>query len=125
MAIADPSLYAEGSPLITDKDWYHGELSRDEAEQALATSGRDCFLVRASQGALILSLIHHGILHHIKIKHGCSGYHELESSSSQYLFIELEDLVSYYGRHDIKELKTTLGAACVKKTAGRYSEISK
>ncbi len=117
--MADSVTYAKGSPLGCDKDWYHGELSRVEAEQALATYGRDCFLVRVSEGALILSLIHHGILHHLNIKYGL-GWYELESGSAQYSFIELEELVSHYSSKDIGALDVMLGVACEKtSTAGK------
>ena len=67
MAVAGSSVYAKGVLVGSDKDWYHGELSRVQAEHALTVSGRDCFLVRVSQRALILSLIHHGQVHHINI----------------------------------------------------------
>ena len=67
--------------LGSDKDWYHGEISTVQAQHALSVSGRDCFLVRVSQGDLILSLIHHGQLYHINIKYG-PGWYELDSGSS-------------------------------------------
>ena len=29
------NVYAKGRPVNSDKDWYHGELTRDQAEEAL------------------------------------------------------------------------------------------
>ena len=125
MAVADSSTYSKGVPLGWEKDWYHGELSRVQAEHALTVSGCDCFLVRVSQGALILSLIHHGQVHHVSIKYG-PGWYELESGSAQYSFTELEELVAHYSSNDIGDLKITLGAACEKtNTAGKLPHMIK
>ena len=112
MAVASSGVYAKGSLLGSDQDWYHGQLSRVEAEQALTASGCNCFLIRESQGALVLSLIHHGQVHHVNIKYG-PGWYELEGGSAQYSFTELEELVSHYSSEHISEgLKLTLGVAC-------------
>ena len=113
MAVASSSVYAKGSLLDSDKDWYHGQLTRVEAEQALTASGCDCFLIREDGRALVLSLIHHGQVHHVNIKYG-PGWYELESGSAQYSFTELVELISYYSSEPISEhLKLTLGVACV------------
>ena len=109
------TLYAKGSLFGCDEAWYHGDLTRVEAEQALRASGCDCFLIRQSRAALVLSLIHHGQVHHLNIKHG-PGWYELESDSPAiYSFPELEVLVSYYSSEPIvisKDLKPTLRVAC-------------
>ena len=112
---SNPSVYVKGSPLGWDKEWYHGELSRVEAEQALIAVGCDCFLVRVSEGALSLSLIHHGLLRHVNIKYGRGGYHEIDCGSAQYRFIDLQDMISYYSTQAIKGLNATLGVACEKR----------
>ena len=117
MAVAT-GIYTTSSPLSSDQAWYHGELSRVKAEQALTTFGYDCFLVRVTEGTLILSLIHHGHLHHVNIKYG-PGWYELENDSALYSFTELEELVSHYSSNDIGELKATLGVACDKNTSSK------
>ena len=89
------SLYDKGSLSCSDKDWYRGELTRVEAEQALAASDCDCFLIRESEGGLVLSLTHHGEVNHVAIKYG-PGWYGLERGSAQHRFTELDDLVSYY-----------------------------
>ena len=111
MAVASSSAYAEGSLLGSDKDWYHGQLTRVEAEQALTASGCDCFLVREDGRALVLSLIHQGQAHHVNIRNG-PGWYELESGSAQYSFTELDELVSHYSKEPINDhLKVTLEVA--------------
>ena len=119
MAADSSPVYAKGALLGSDKDWYHGELNTVQAQHALSVSGGDCFLVRVSQGDLILSLIHHGQLHHINIKYG-PGWYELESGSAQRSFTELEELVSHYSENPIiiDDLNVILGAACIR--AGQY-----
>ena len=112
--MASPPVYVQGALVGSDKDWFHGELSRVQAEHALTVSACDCFLVRVSQGALILSLLHHGQVHHINIHYG-PGWYELESGSAQYSFTELEELVSHYRETAISDsLNITLGEVCQK-----------
>ena len=78
----------------TDKDWYHGELTRDQAEVALRANGSNCFLIRESKGNLVLSLIHHGQLFHTVIE--CrSGWYSLKGKRSQGCFNNLSQLVSF------------------------------
>ena len=106
------SLYAKGSLPCSNQEWYHGELTRVEAELALAASDCDCFLIRESEGGLVLSFTHHGQVHHVAIKYG-PGWYELEGGSAQDRFPELVDLVSYYHGNTISEsLQVTLGQSC-------------
>ena len=105
--------YVIGSLSCSDKDWFHGELTREKAEQALAASGCDCFLIRQSQGALVLSLIQHGEPHHIKIEYG-PGWYKLEGAESHQTFRELQELVSHYCRNPISDDFDTLGPAACK-----------
>ena len=105
-------LYDRGSLSCSNQEWFHGELTRVEAEQALAASGCDCFLIRESEGGLVLSLTHHGQVHHVAVKYG-PGWYELEGDSAQDRFTELVDLVSYYHGNTISEsLQATLGQSC-------------
>ena len=111
MAVASHT-YAKGYLVGSGKEWYHGVLTRDEAEQALKASGGDCFLIRHCQGVLVLSLIHDGELHHININYG-PGWYELENGSAQYHFTELKDLVKHYRSYPIRDF-TLLGQVCGK-----------
>ena len=111
MSVASSRVYAKGSLLDSDKDWYHGQLTRVEAEQALTASGCECFLIREDGRALVLSLIHHRQVHHVNIRNG-PGWYELESGSAQYSFTELDELVSHYSKQPINDhLKVTLEVA--------------
>jgi hypothetical protein len=86
------------------RDWYHGELTREEAEQALKVSGCDCFLVRQSRGVPVLSFIQGGgSFTHTKIVSGQHGYMLTGSSRA---FSELPELISHY--------HTKLGQVCAK-----------
>ena len=107
------NVYAEGDPVDSDKDWYHGMLTRDQAEETLRASGYNYFLIRESKGSLVLSLIHHGDIYHIVIKRGPGGY----SLSSVEHFSDLNELVSYYHNNAIiteSGVTITLGATCRK-----------
>ena len=107
------NVYAKGCPVNSDKDWYHGELTRDQAEETLRASGSNCFLIRESKGNLVLSLIYHGDIHHTVIKRGPGGY----SLSSVKNFSDLNELVSYCHNNPIiteSGETLTLGAACRK-----------
>ena len=88
-------------------------MTKTKAEQALATSICDCFLIRKTKGArLFLSLIHDKQFHHIKIKYG-PGWYELEGGSANYCFSELDDLITHYSNKTISDdLNITLGRIC-------------
>ena len=126
------NIYTKGSLACSDKEWYHGELTRVEAEQALAASDQalaasdcDCFLIRESEGGLVLSLTHHGQVHHVAIKYG-PGWYELEGGSAQDRFTELVDLVSYYLANTISEsLQATLGRNCQRKKCNTLDSAGK
>ena len=87
-----------------------------QAEQALAASGDNCFLIRKAERSLFTSLMHEGQFHHIKIKYGPRWY-ELASGSAKYSFVELDDLIAHYSREMINGLNITLGRVC----AGNYN----
>ena len=99
---------------LSNQDWYYGEMTGEKAEQALTASKCDCFLVRESEGALILSLIQHGQLCHFSIKHcRLDGYTLiLSGSSAPPSFNTLKELVAYYKYND-GEFKI-LGEPCDK-----------
>ena len=110
----------------SDKDWYHGELTSDQAEEILRASGSNCFLIRESKGNLVLSLIQPGVIYHTVIKRG-PGWYSLSSEKS---FSDLNELVSYYHKNPIitesgETLK--LGAACRKAdhNSGKVHSVSK
>ena len=132
MAVSTSSIYTKGSPVDSDKDWYHGELTRVQAEKALRESqDSNCFLIRESRvkskRSLILSLIHHGAeVYHTTIEYG-PGRYRLEGEPPEKAFSKLDDLVSHYRSKALHiDPKTTLGVAC-KKTecvTGSSSAIS-
>ena len=107
----------------SDKEWYHGELTRDEAEQALKASGCDCFLICHCQGDYFLSFTYRGHIYHMKIEHGL-GWFKLSGESKR--FNKLQELVGHYNSHLIREdLLFVLETACEKKGAVVISSFSK
>ena len=118
-AVSESACTALSYPMGNEsKDWFHGELTRRKAEQALTASDFDCFLIRQSQGSgdFVLSLTQQGKLAHIKIKYGPSGY-ELQGAP-QLRFFGLQELVNCYSRctdtYTIDGDKFKLGIACKK-----------
>ena len=107
--ISGSSIYSKD--MCFNKEWFHGELTRVEAEQALSSSNCDCFLIRECERGLVLSLTHRKQVDHVTIKYG-PGWYELKGGSAQRKFPELDDLVSYYQRNGIRRnLNVTLGMA--------------
>ena len=39
----------KGLHVDSDKEWYHGELTREQAEMTLRENGSDCFLIRSRE----------------------------------------------------------------------------
>ena len=76
-----------------EEDWYHREMSREEAEQALKESNYDCLLIRQSQGVYVFSHIQDGATHHCEIKFG-PGWYKLKGSL--HIFSNLQELGSHY-----------------------------
>ena len=109
--------YVQGSQADSDKDWYRGELTKAQAEEALRDCGSsNCFLVRESTGSLILSLRYHDKqIKHIKIERG-PGWYQLEHhvQSSEKRFSDLNELVSYhrFNAIDLSNDLVHLGVAC-------------
>ena len=100
----------------SDKEWYHGELTTDEAEQALKASGCDCFLIRQCQKVLVLSLLQNGNITHIPIKYG-PGWYKLEGSMQT--FSELQELTFHYQNSPINDDLDNLGLPCKKMKVSR------
>ena len=107
----------------SDKDWYHGELTRVQAEKALRESQySNCFLIRESRvkakRSLILSLIHHENIYHIPIEYG-PGQYRLQGKPPGKTFSKLDDLVSHYRG------KTIPAMACkkTKHATGKLNEV--
>ena len=108
---ADSNIYAKACFVDSNKDWYHGELTRDQAEEALRASGsNNCFLIRESGGRVFLSLIHHGEIHHFVTEYG-PGWYSLEGQPSR--FTRLDEMVAYYCSNAVID-QITLGQACTK-----------
>ena len=105
--------YERGTSLVCNKAWYHGDLTRVEAEHALGTSDCDCFLVRESKGNLVLSLVRQSQICHIRIERFPGGY-RLQGYRGD-AFRDLQDLVAYHSVTPISDdPRIVLGLTCPK-----------
>ncbi len=68
------SIYMKGLLMDSDKEWYHEELTREQAEMMLRDNDSYCFLIRESKDSLVLSLINHGETHYVKITYQLGWY---------------------------------------------------
>ncbi len=125
MAVAASNVYTKGLQVDSDKEWYHGELTREQAEMTLRDNGSDCFLIRESKGYLVLSLINHGETDHAKITNQL-GWYSIDSWSKK--FKELNELVEYISTHNITpdtiSCEIFLGEICKKRMTmnkGQYN----
>ena len=123
MAISTSSINTKGFLLDSDKDWYHGELTREQAERALKENqDSNCFLIRESRNkdSLVVSFIHkRGEFCHWVIYYD-DGQYRLQSEPPEKVFSKLDDLVSYYrGGETIPEV------ACkkTKDATGKLNEV--
>lgn len=116
--MAAANIYSMGTFPGSNEEWYHGKESRARAEQALAPSKYDCFLIRQSRnGDLVLSLKYNAHICHIKIEYGPgepSGRYRLYGATHE-VFSSIQDLVSHYRRTPISANPLImLGLACPK-----------
>ncbi len=125
MAVAASNGNMKGLLMDSDKEWYHGELTREQAEMTLRDNGSDCFLIRESKGSLVLSLINHGEKHHVKIAYQL-GWYSIDGLSKK--FKELNELVEYISTHNISPNPNSraifLGEICKKRMTrnkGQYN----
>ncbi|XP_001602126.1 tyrosine-protein kinase Shark [Nasonia vitripennis] len=86
-----------------DVCWFHGNLSREDAESLLLEDGRDngTFLVRESSSSLgdyVLSVLHDGEVAHYQIrKHGEDAFFSIDDETTIH---GLETLIEYYQKEN-------------------------
>ncbi len=102
---------------FSGEEWYHGALSREEAEKNLRDSGSNCFLVRNSKGFIVLSQIQYQQIHHTRIECKPNCY-KLGGISK--CFCSLKDLIKHFSTNSMFSNSTGhaifLEDACKKKT---------
>lgn len=106
-------LYSTGEPAeLVQYDWYHGNISKEQAEVILVKGSGNVFLVRKQSSNLVLSKSIRGWISHDLIKRGPEGYH-LEGRQA---FRSVSDLVRYYQQRPLNEKDgQVLGEAADKK----------
>ena len=104
--------YQLGSKTANTIPWYHGRISRANAEQLLSSTPHDCFLIRESEaepGALSISLKHEGKLKHFLIRRHGGQY---EVAGTGHCFPSLPSLVAHYSEHPLSVGGEKLTRAC-------------
>ncbi len=87
-------IYSKGEPEgLAKYKWYHGKITRDQADAALGTGNYDKFLVRHSSSNLVLSRTRVGRISHTTIQHSPKGY-QLEGSSK--IFSSTPEMIEHY-----------------------------
>ena len=97
--------YDTGLPQLVfiNKPWYHGVLSRQEAERRMEEMDMNTFLVRESvqgSGNLILSVKNGDKCYHFPIDHGVGKY---EIQGTHIPFSSVQELVNYYMWNGLSE----------------------
>lgn len=90
-------------------DWYHGKISRHQAENCLLNRGiNGSFLMRSSEsvpGRHVLSLLHERRIKHYMVH---SDENDMVYISERSKFKTLEDLVDFYLKQQIRDFPTKL-----------------
>lgn len=93
-------IYTKGEPEgISKHSWYHGNITKDQAEAALRLSDDNGFLVRVSGDNLVLSKRHTGGWRSHDIIHRSPRGYRLEEKVEW--FQSVLDMISYYQHHPI------------------------
>ena len=93
--------------------WFHGKLSKEQAEWTLSTAGNNKFLVReGSKGhRLVLSMKIKGWISHHAISYS-SGRYSLDGRREN--FSTIPEMITYYHKFPIWK-KELLGSVCDRK----------
>ena len=102
------NIYSKGEPEdLAKHKWYHGKVTREQADAALGIGNYDKFIVRHSCDTLILSRARVGRISHTIIQRSPKGY-QLEGCSE--VFDTIPDMITHY--------KQSLGSAVEKVPTG-------
>ena len=109
---ASQHTYQLGSKKANTFPWYHGRISRADAEQSLSSTPHDCFLIRESESepdAFSISLRHEAKLKHFLISRPAGQY---EVVGTSHCFPSLSSLASHYSEHPLSVGGEKLTRAC-------------
>ena len=104
--------YHLGSKRAIPVPWYHGRISRADAEKSLSSTPHDCFLIRESEaerGALSISLKHEGQPRHFLIRRH-AGQYEVVGTGDH--FPSIFSLVTHHSEHPLSIGGEKLTRAC-------------
>lgn len=98
--------------------WYHSDITNEEAEAALSMATTNMFMVRRTEGGLVLSRTVKGWKCHTVIHHSAEGY-QLQNNDEK--FSNVPDLIMHYQQFPAngqKIGKELLGTALTLKYSG-------
>ena len=106
---------------LTRFHWYHGKITKEEAEWTLESErdGQNTFLVRQSATDLILSVIINNWIHHLTITYSPEGY-ILEGKT--HVFMTISEMITYYQMFPVHE-NQVLGIASDRQMSGMHQNL--
>ena len=111
-----PSYLPSDSEDLTEYQWYHENITQEEAEEALKSQGSgNMFLVRKSNERLVLSKRVNGWVTHNLIHCSLNGY---QLSKKDRLFESVPELIKHYQNHSLSDLRQVLGTAVITVRSG-------
>ena len=114
--INDSGIYSKGKPTDLMKyNWYHGNISEEQAEIALSDGISNTFFVRHSVNKLLLSYQIQGWKSHDIIHHSPEGYH---LKGKKKVFRSVSDMIEHYKQFPIRE-DYVLGTAVDKSSSSK------
>ena len=90
-------------PIFIDRPWFHGMISRQEAEKRMREMDMNTFLLRESANdsdSLVLSVKNGDKCYHFPIDHGVGKY---EIQGTHMPFSSVNELVDYYIQNGLPE----------------------
>ena len=104
----------------TKYQWYHNNITEEEASFVLRKASGNCFLVRSSVDHFILSCQLGGYIHHFTVTHHSEDGYHLQDKEEH--FQSIPDLVTYY-RHTPPEQRQLLGTPCDREQSGKCTHL--
>eukprot|EP00043_Microstomoeca_roanoka_P014807 m.147383 g.147383 ORF g.147383 m.147383 type:complete len:969 (-) comp16110_c2_seq2:273-3179(-) len=104
--------------------WFHGVISRKEAEDLLKGQPSGTFLVRVAESRFgySLSLIHEGRVKHFMIN--VEGDNEYQLVGNDRWFVSLNDIVDYHHTHSVTSARDRLERPCPRRNSDMLAELS-
>ena len=95
-------VYSRGVPTdLLPYNWFHGNMTRVEAENLLGKAKRSCFLVRVESDSLFISSKVEKVVWHFTIERPPGSYFVAQSTVK---FPTVAELIKYYEKNSISDV---------------------